>query len=83
MSENKIDKEELAEYLAAMERQLDNVISSPIGTGDYSMPSTGEVDETIFLEDVIEDTIDQLDLLDDEDAAMKYFFESNNHGRHK
>lgn len=75
MSENKIDKEELAEYLAAMESQLDNVFSSPIGTDDYSMPSIGEMDETIFLENVIVDTIDQLDLIDDEDDAMKNFFE--------
>lgn len=74
MSENKLDKEGLEEYLTAMESQLDNVLSSPIGTGDYSMPSTSEVDETIFLEDAIEETRDRLDLFDDEDAVMKNFF---------
>ena len=53
------EHKELEEYLEARETQLNNVLSSPIGTGDYSMPSTDEVDETIFCEDEIEDTRDQ------------------------
>ena len=69
------EHKELEEYLGARETQLNNVLSSPIGTGDYSMPSTDEVDETIFCEDEIEDTKELLDLLDDEDDnVMKDFF---------
>lgn len=69
------EHKELEEYLEARETQLNNVLSSPIGTGDYSMPSTDEVDETIFCEDEIEDTKELLDLLDDEDDnVMKEFF---------
>lgn len=78
------EHKELEEYLEARETQLNNVLSSPIGTGDYSMPSTDEVDETIFCEDEIEDTKELLDLLDDEDDnVMKDFLESNNYGRYK
>lgn len=64
---------DLEEYLEARESQLNNVLSSPIGTEDYSMPSANEVDETIFLEDEIEYTKDLLDLFDDEDEIMKKF----------
>lgn len=75
MMNKDIDKEELEEYLEARESQLNNMLSSPIGTGDYSMPSTYEVNEAIFCEDEIEDTKDLLDLLDDEeDDVMKEFF---------
>lgn len=75
MMNKDIDKEELEEYLEARESQLNNVLSSPIGTGDYSMASTDEVTETIFCEDEIEDTKDLLELLDDEeDNVMKDFF---------
>lgn len=73
MNENNLDKEDFEEYLEARESQLNNVLSSPIGTGDYSMPSAGEVNETIFLEDEIESTKDLLDLFDDEDEVMKKF----------
>ena len=68
-----LDKEDLEEYLEARESQLNNVLSSPIWTGDYSMPSAEEVNETIFLEDEIESTKDLLDLFDDEDEVMKKF----------
>ena len=69
------EHKELEEYLEARETQLNNVLSSPIGTGDYSMPPIDEVDETIFCEDEIEDTKELLDLLDDEDDnVMKDFF---------
>ncbi len=54
MMNKDLDKEDLEEYLEARESQLNNVLSSPIGTGDYSMPSAEEVNETIFLEDKIE-----------------------------
>lgn len=75
MMNKDIDKEELEEYLEARETQLNNVLSSPIGTGDYSLPSSDLVNEAIFCEDEIEDTKDMLDLLDDEeDDVMKDFF---------
>lgn len=51
-----MDKEELDDYLEARESQLNNVLSSPIGTDDYSMPSAEQIDETIYLEDEIETT---------------------------
>lgn len=73
MMNKDLDKEDLEEYLEARESQLNNVLSSPIGTGDYSMPSAEEVNETIFLEDEIESTKDLLDLFDDEDEVMKKF----------
>ena len=69
----KIEREDLEEYLEARESQLNNVLSSPIGTGDYSMPSAEEIDETIFLEDEIENTKSLLELFDDEDEVMKKF----------
>ncbi|WP_290460926.1 MULTISPECIES: hypothetical protein [Bacteroidales] len=69
----KIEREDLEEYLEARESQLNNVLSSPIGTGDYSMPSTEEIDDTIFLEDEIENTKSLLDLFDDEDEVMMKF----------
>lgn len=76
MMNKDIDKEELEEYLEARETQLNNVFSSPIGTGDYSLPSSDLVNEAIFCEDEIEDTKDMLDLLDDEeDDVMKNFFD--------
>lgn len=75
MEKKDIERTELEEYLEARETQLNNVLSSPIGTGDYSMPTTDEVNETNFCEDKIEDTKDLLDLLDDEeDDVMKEFF---------
>lgn len=75
MMNKDIDKEELEEYLEARETQLNNVLSSPIRTGDYSLPSSDLVNEAIFCEDEIEDTKDMLDLLDDEeDDVMKDFF---------
>lgn len=73
MNKNNSEKEELEEYLEARESQLNNVLSSPIGTGDYSMPSVDEIDETIFLEDEIENTKSLLDLFEDEDEVMKKF----------
>lgn len=73
MMNKDLDKEDLEEYLEARESQLNNVLSSPIGTGDYSMSSAEEVNETIFLEDTIESTKDMLDLFDDEDEVMKKF----------
>lgn len=73
MNIDNLDKEDLEEYLEARESQLNNVLSSPIGTGDYSMPSVNEVNETIFLEDEIESTKDLLDLFDDEDEIMIKF----------
>lgn len=73
MNKNNSEKEELEEYLEARESQLNNVLSSPIGTGDYSMPSAEQIDETIFLEDEIENTKCLLDLFDDEDEVMKKF----------
>lgn len=70
------EHKDLEEYLDARESQLNNVLSSPIGTDDYSMPSADEVNATIFCEDEIEDTKDLLDLLDDEeDDVMKNFFD--------
>lgn len=75
MEKKDIERMELQEYLEARESQLNNVLSSPIGTGDYYMPSSDEVNETIFCEDEIEDTKDLLDILDDEeDNVMKDFF---------
>ena len=73
MNKNNSEKEELEEYLEARESQLNNVLSSPIGTGDYSMPSAEQIDETIFMEDEIENTKSLLDLFDDEDEVMKKF----------
>lgn len=73
MMNKNIDREDLEEYLEARESQLNNVHSSPIVTGDYSMPSANEVNETIFLEDEIESTKDVLDLFNDEDEIMKKF----------
>ena len=73
MNKNNSEKEELEEYLEARESQLNNVLSSPIGAGDYSMPSAEQIDETIFLEDEIENTKSLLDLFDDEDEVMKKF----------
>lgn len=70
-----IEREELEEYIKAQESQLDNVLSSPIGTSDYSLPSDNELNETIFLEDEIETAKDFLDLLDDDDdEVLKNFF---------
>lgn len=75
MNEKDTARAELDEYLEARESQLNNVLSTPIGTGDYAMPSSDEVNEAIFCEDEIEDTKDLLDLLDDEeDDVMKDFF---------
>jgi len=75
MEKKDIERMELEEYLEARESQLNNVLSSPIGIGDYSLPSSDEVNEAIFCEDEIEDTEDLLDLLDDEeDDVMKEFF---------
>lgn len=75
MEKKDIERMELQEYLEARESQLNNVLSSPIGTGDYYMPSSDEVNETIFCEDEIEDTKDLLDILDDEENnVMKDFF---------
>lgn len=76
-----IERMELEEYLEARETQLNNVLSSPIRTGDYSLPLSDEVNKAIFCEDEIEDTKDLLDLLDDEeDYVMKVFLDSNNNG---
>lgn len=69
------EKEEHKEYLYACESQLNNVLSCPIGNGDYSMPSAEEVDEMVFLEDEIDATAEILDLSDEEDEVMKKFFE--------
>ena len=70
-----VAREELEEYIKAQESQLDNVLSSPIGTSDYSLPSDNELNETIFLEDEIETAKDFLDLLDDDDdEVLKNFF---------
>lgn len=69
-----IEREELEEYIKAQESQLDNVLSSPIGTSDYSLPSDNELNETIFLEDEIETSKDFLDFLDDDDEVLKNFF---------
>lgn len=74
MMNKDIDKENLKEYKEACESQLDKVLSSPIGTGDYSLPSAEEVDETVFMEDEIETTNDLLDLFEDDDDVMKDFF---------
>ena len=68
------EKDNSKEYLNACESQLDNVLSSPIGTGDYSLPSADEVDETVFMEDEIEATNDLLDLFEDDDNVVKDFF---------
>lgn len=68
------EKDNIKEYLDACESQLNNVLSSPIGTGDYSLPSAAEVDETVFMEDEIEATNDLLDLFEDDDDFMKDFF---------
>lgn len=74
MEKKDMERAELEEYLGARESQLNNVLSSPIGTGDYSLPSSDEVNETIFCEDEIEETKDLLDLFDnDEDNVMKEF----------
>lgn len=35
MMNKDIDKEDLEEYLEARESQLNNVLSTPIGTGDF------------------------------------------------
>lgn len=73
MGKKDLEGMELEEYLEARESQLNNVLSSPIGTGDYSMPSTEEMNETILLEDEIESIKDLLDLFDDDDEVMKKF----------
>lgn len=67
-------KEELEEYLEARKSQLNNVLSSAIGTGDYSMPSADEMNEIIFCEDEIESTEELLDVFEDEDDVVKKFF---------
>lgn len=74
MNIENLGREDIEEYLEACESQFNNVLSSPIGTGEYSMPSTEEVDETIFLEDEIESTKDMLDIFDDEDDLVKKYF---------
>lgn len=58
------------------------MLSFPIGSGDYSMPSNYEVDETILMEDEIESIKDLLDLSDDKEEILKIFLEINNYGRH-
>lgn len=45
--ENSAHKE-LVESLEAYGSQLKNVLSNSIGTGDYSMPTVEEVDDTII-----------------------------------
>lgn len=74
MNEDDIYKERLEEYLDACKSQLDNVLSSPIRSGDYSLPSVEDTDEAVFLEDEIESTKDLLDLFDGEDDVMKRFY---------
>ena len=75
MEKKDMERAGLEEYHEARETQLNNVLSSPIGTGDYSLSSSDEINETIFCEDEIEDTKDILDLIvDDEDDVMKDFF---------
>ncbi|GEM_PF-5486242 len=71
---SEISKKDIEEYLDARESQLNNVLSSPIGTKDYSMPSIEEIDATIFLENEIETTENMLDILEDDDIIMKQFF---------
>ena len=68
-----MERDDLEEYLEARESQLNNVLSSPIGTGDYSMPSAEQIDETIFLDDEIENTKSLLDIFEDEDEVIRNF----------
>lgn len=67
-------KKEIEDYIDACESQLDNVLSSPIESGNYALPSADELDETTFLEDEIEETQNSLDLFDEEDDIVKQFF---------
>lgn len=69
-----MEREYLEENLEARISQLNNVLSSPVGTRGYSLPSAEEVDETVFMEDEIEATNDLLDLFEDDDDVMKDFF---------
>ena len=73
MNINDMERDDLEEYLEARESQLNNVLSSPIGTGDYSMPSAEQIDETIFLDDEIENTKSLLDIFEDEDEVIRNF----------
>ena len=73
MNIDDMERDDLEEYLEARESQLNNVLSSPIGTGDYSMPSAEQIDETIFLEDEIENTKSLLDIFEDEDEVIRNF----------
>ena len=68
-----MERDDLEEYLEARESQLNNVLSSPIGTGDYSVPSAEQIDETIFLYDEIENTKSLLDIFEDEDEVIRNF----------
>ena len=68
-----MERDDLEEYLEARESQLNNVLSSPIGTGDYSVPSAEQIDETIFLDDEIENTKSLLDIFEDEDEVIRNF----------
>lgn len=74
MNIENLGREVFEEYIGASESQLNNVLSSPIDSGGYSMPSIEEVDETIFLEDEIESTKELLDIFYDEDDEVKKYF---------
>lgn len=69
-----MDTEELNDYIDACRSQLDNVLSSPIGSGEYGLPSEEELDEMTFLEQEIEDAEDLTSYLSGEDNMMRDFF---------
>ena len=68
-----MERTDFEEYLMACESQLNNVLSYPIETGDYSLHTAKEADEIIFLEDEIEAAKGQLDLFEDEDELLKKY----------
>lgn len=59
-------KQELEEHIAALQSQLDLVYTSPMETGDYGSMSDSELYELNFLEDEIEQSLDELEGLENE-----------------
>lgn len=59
MENNK--KQELEEHIAALQSQLDLVYTSPMVTGDYGPMSDNELYGLNFLEDEIEQFLDELE----------------------
>lgn len=56
----------MEEHIAALQSQLDLVYTSPMETGDYGSMSDSELYELNFLEDEIEQSLDELEGLENE-----------------